>query len=96
MRKHKITFSTLDVVEFMGTLPADAFVVLDPPYISLILKYRYEEFDISKLIVCIEQIKRFKHWILYNDEVSQYLALLQGIKSIHYSVKKGRQRERIE
>jgi site-specific DNA-adenine methylase len=96
MRKHTITFSSIDVIEFMDKLPNDAFVVLDPPYISLILKYRYEQFGVSKLIECIERLKQFKYWVLYNDEVAPHLALLQDIKCIHYIVKRGGQRSRVE
>jgi hypothetical protein len=96
MHKHTITFSNLDVVEFMDTLPSDAFVVLDPPYISLILKYRYEDFGIDKLIVCIGKLRAVEHWILYNDEVAPHLAVLANQQSIHYSIKRGRQTERIE
>jgi site-specific DNA-adenine methylase len=79
MRRHTCEFSTVDCVSFMDALPKTAFVVFDPPYISLILKYKWEAFDIRKLVESIPKLSSFDHWILYNDEVSQYLACLQDI-----------------
>jgi hypothetical protein len=87
----------MDCMEFMDSLPKSAFVMFDPPYISLILKYKYEEFSIGKLIESIPKLRSFDHWILYNDEVSKYLACLHDIPTvIQYHIKRGGMREREE
>jgi hypothetical protein len=97
MRRHTCEFSTIDCVTFMETLPKSAFVVFDPPYISLILKHKYEAFSVGTLIATRPTLGNFDHWILYNDEVSQYLACLQDIPTtLRYLVKRGGMREREE
>jgi site-specific DNA-adenine methylase len=89
MRKHDIVFTCQDASECLDLLPPDTFVVLDPPYIAHILKYRLDDFDISKLVECIEKLNKFQHWILYNDAIAPYLAALQNVQNIHYIVKNG-------
>jgi hypothetical protein len=92
MKRHNFIFSCLDFREFLKETEKyqNVFYMLDPPYVSLIFKYKYQYFNIKDLIwLCDYTNEKHLKFIFYNDEVSKYLKAVDGWKYKEYSINRG-------
>jgi site-specific DNA-adenine methylase len=65
------------------------FVLADPPYISMLLKYYSEDYEIKDMIRDCADIRTFPLFMMFNDEISEYLKIFDGLQVEKYEFKRG-------
>jgi hypothetical protein len=71
----------------LDAVPSVDLVLFDPPYIAEIVMYKVDEYTIDDYVRDVSRIKRFRHYMIFNDDYSKRLPIHQQDNALEYTVK---------